>query len=91
MTAVAKLASPMGQWPESIHPRTCGGCMGDGQHVWAAAEWVLMIRNCFIREEKEPIIFIQLPGFKKTKVAPGTNFFELKAEGVHDRSSYVTN
>jgi hypothetical protein len=25
--------------------------MGDGQHVWAAAEWVLMLRNCFVREE----------------------------------------
>lgn len=56
MTAVAKLASSTGQWPESIHPRTGGGCMGDGQHVWAAAEWVLMIRNCFVREDKERLI-----------------------------------
>jgi len=56
MTAVAKLASPTGQWPESIHPRTGGGCMGDGQHVWAAAEWVLMIRNCFVRQEGEGLI-----------------------------------
>ena len=51
MTAAAKLASSTGQWPESVHPRTGGGCMGDGQHVWAAAEWVLMLRNCFVREE----------------------------------------
>jgi len=57
MTAVAKLASPTGQWPESVHPRTGGGCMGDGQHVWAAAEWVLMIRNCFVREEGDGLIF----------------------------------
>ena len=56
MTAVAKLASPTGQWPESVHPRTGGGCMGDGQHVWAAAEWVLMIRNCFVREEEGRLI-----------------------------------
>ena len=56
MEAVAKLASPTGQWPESIHPRTGGGCMGDGQHVWAAAEWVLMIRNCFVREEGNRLI-----------------------------------
>jgi hypothetical protein len=56
MTAVAKLASPTGQWPESIHPLTGGGCMGDGQHVWAAAEWVLMIRNCFVREEGDRLI-----------------------------------
>jgi hypothetical protein len=56
MTAVADLASPTGQWPEAIHPRTRGGCMGDGQHVWAAAEWVLMIRNCFVREEGNHLI-----------------------------------
>jgi hypothetical protein len=48
--AVARLASPTGQWPEAIHPQTGGGCMGDGQHGWAAAEWVMMIRNLFVRE-----------------------------------------
>ncbi len=45
------LASPTGQWPEAIHPRTNGGCMGDGQHAWAAAEWIMMIRNCLLYEE----------------------------------------
>ena len=50
--AVAHLATSTGQWPEAIHPHTKGGCMGDGQHVWAAAEWVLMIRNMFVREEE---------------------------------------
>lgn len=56
MDAVAGLASPTGQWPEAIHPATGGGCMGDGHHVWAAAEWVLMIRNCFVREEGEKLV-----------------------------------
>jgi hypothetical protein len=56
MDAVAALASPTGQWPEAIHPRTGGGCMGDGHHVWAAAEWALMLRNCFVREEGEGLI-----------------------------------
>ena len=51
MEVVAGLASPTGQWPEAIHPRTLGGCMGDGQHSWAAAEWLVMMRNCFVREE----------------------------------------
>jgi hypothetical protein len=54
--AVAKLASPTGQWPEAIHPQTGGGCMGDGQHGWAAAEWVMMIRNMFVREEGNRLI-----------------------------------
>ena len=54
--AVARLASPTGQWPEAIHPQSGGGCMGDGQHGWAAAEWVMMIRNCFVREEGERLV-----------------------------------
>ncbi|MEZ6129992.1 MAG: hypothetical protein R3C59_15015 [Planctomycetaceae bacterium] len=54
--AVADLASPTGQWPEAIHPRTLGGCMGDGQHGWAAAEWVMMLRNCFVREEADRLV-----------------------------------
>ncbi len=53
---VAKLASPTGQWPEAVHPRTYGGCMGDGQHAWAAAEWIIMLRNCFVREEGNYLI-----------------------------------
>ncbi|MBU1265422.1 MAG: hypothetical protein KJ946_12585 [Gammaproteobacteria bacterium] len=56
MDAVAALASPTGQWPEAIHPLTGGGCMGDGHHVWAAAEWLLMIRNCFVREEGDRLV-----------------------------------
>ena len=56
MDAVARLASPTGQWPEAIHPQTGGGCMGDGHHVWASAEWVLMLRNCFLREEGESLV-----------------------------------
>lgn len=56
MQRVAALASPTGQWPEAVHPRTGGGCMGDGQHVWASAEWVLMVRHCFVREEENTLV-----------------------------------
>ncbi len=51
LNTIAGLATSTGQWPEAIHPRTKGGCMGDGQHVWAVAEWVMMMRNSFVREE----------------------------------------
>jgi hypothetical protein len=54
--AVARLASSTGQWPEAVHPRTGGGCMGDGQHSWAAAEWVMAIRNAFVRDEPDRLI-----------------------------------
>lgn len=63
MDAVSVLASSTGQWPEAIHPRTLGGCMGDGHHVWAAAEWVMMMRNCFVREERDRLIICSgVPG-----------------------------
>ncbi|MFN2342905.1 MAG: hypothetical protein ABR542_06075 [Desulfonatronovibrio sp.] len=56
LLSVADMASPTGQWPEAVHPLTGGGCMGDGQHGWAAAEWAMMIRNLFIREEGSTLI-----------------------------------
>ena len=62
MNTISELASSTGQWPEAIHPATKGGCMGDGQHVWAAAEWIMMIRNCFLREDKENMFLILCPG-----------------------------
>lgn len=54
---IADLASPTGQWPEAIHPRTGGGCMGDGQHIWAAAEWLMLLRNLIVREEGDHLVF----------------------------------
>jgi len=56
MRQVADLASPTGQWPEAIHSLTLGGCMGDGQHGWAAAEWIMMCRSCFVREEDDHLV-----------------------------------
>ncbi len=43
-------ASPTWTWPEAIHPRLRGGCMGDGHHLWAAAEMVSFLRNMCVRE-----------------------------------------
>lgn len=56
MDSVVGLASPTGQWPEAIHPLTRGGCMGDGQHIWAAAEWLMFVRNLFVREEGDGLV-----------------------------------
>jgi len=70
MQSVADLASPTGQWPEAVHPQTGGGCMGDGQHVWAAAEWVMMVRNCFLRCE-EPRRLILCSGIPRSWLGEG--------------------
>jgi hypothetical protein len=48
--ATAGIASETGKWPEAVHPNTGGGCMGDGEHAWAAAEWCQMMRALFIEE-----------------------------------------
>ncbi len=53
---IADLASPTGQWPEAINPRTGMGCMGDGQHVWASAEWLLLMINSFAVEADNKLI-----------------------------------
>jgi hypothetical protein len=90
--AVAELASATGQWPEAIHPRTHGGCMGDGQHVWASAEWVSIIRNWFVREEGDHLVLgsglpeAWLDGRKSMKLGPTVTPFgritvEIESDG----------
>ncbi len=69
---VANLASPTGQWPEAVHPITGGGCMGDGQHGWASAEWIMMLRNLFIREENKKLILGS--GIFPEWIFPGSKF-----------------
>jgi hypothetical protein len=54
--SVAELASPTGQWPEAINPRTGLGSMGDGQHVWASAEWIIIMINSFIMQQGKKIV-----------------------------------
>ncbi|HEX2179921.1 MAG TPA: hypothetical protein VHL54_10470, partial [Actinomycetota bacterium] len=40
-------------WPEAIHPRLGGGCMGDGHHGWAAADFLSFVRNVLVRESAD--------------------------------------
>ncbi|HEX2052671.1 MAG TPA: hypothetical protein VHJ78_02955 [Actinomycetota bacterium] len=44
-------ATPTFTWPEAIHPRLEGGCMGDGHHGWAAADFLSVVRNVLVRED----------------------------------------
>lgn len=69
--SLARLASPTGQWPEAIHPRTRAGCMGDGQHVWAASEWIVMLRNMFVREAEKDRALILCSGIPKKWLTHG--------------------
>ena len=56
VASAADIASGTGQWPEAIHPWTEGGCMGDGQHLWASSEWIMVMYSFFIREEEGLLI-----------------------------------
>jgi hypothetical protein len=51
-----KVATSTYTWPEAIHPRTGGGCMGDGHHGWAAAELLLLVRNLLFFEEGDRLV-----------------------------------
>jgi len=48
---IFRQAVPPYSLPEAIHPRTGGGTMGDGHHGWAAAEIILFLRSCMVKEE----------------------------------------
>jgi hypothetical protein len=73
--SIADLATPTGQWPEAIHPRTKGGCMGDGQHIWASAEWVMMMRNMFVREEQAEHMLVLCSGIPQEWLKPDEHLF----------------
>ena len=47
------VATPTWTWPEAVHPRLPGGCMGDGHHGWAAADVLTFVRNLLVRETDE--------------------------------------
>jgi hypothetical protein len=53
--------------PEAIHPKTGGGAMGDGHHGWAAAEIVLFLLDCLVRENEDALLLFHdvCPGMLK--------------------------
>ncbi len=40
-------------WPEAIHPQLGGGCMGDGHHGWAAADFLNFVRNLLVSDTRD--------------------------------------
>lgn len=53
------LATSTGTWPEAIHPKLTGGCMGDGDHGWSAAEFINLIREMFVWENGTELVLGQ--------------------------------
>lgn len=69
LAGVRAHATPTCTWPEASHPRTGGGCMGDGDHGWACAEVLSLIRLALVREQGERILL--LPNVPETWWAGG--------------------
>ncbi|QEP44452.1 hypothetical protein D5085_15740 [Ectothiorhodospiraceae bacterium BW-2] len=55
MAAIQSHASPLYTWPEAIHPATGGGCMGDGDHGWATADVLMLLRTALVTEEQQQL------------------------------------
>jgi hypothetical protein len=53
---VLRHASPTFTWAEGIHPLTRRGGMGDGHHGWAAADFLLVVRNALLFEEDAHLV-----------------------------------
>ena len=67
-------------FPEAIHVRTGGGCMGDGFHGWASAESVIILRNMLVREVRlkgDGEALIWLSGFRDKWLTEGATAKDL--------------
>ena len=49
-------ARALHSFPEAVHPKTRGGCMGDGFHGWAFAELISLVKNMFVLELENTIV-----------------------------------
>jgi hypothetical protein len=53
-------ATPTFTWPEAIHPQLGGGCMGDGHHGWAAADFLSFVRVLLVRETDDGLVLCSM-------------------------------
>jgi len=82
--SVLKHATPTWTWPEAIHPLTGGGCMGDGDHGWAASEYLSFIASVLVRVQDGKLLL----GF-----GVPTSWYDepqgVSVQGVHTRHGTV--
>jgi hypothetical protein len=80
-------ASSTWTWPEAIHPRTGGGCMGDGHHGWAVADWLVFLRNLCLLEEGDTLLIT--PILPRTWFEPGARLSVTNAASHFGPVSFV--
>lgn len=85
-------ASPTLSWPEAIHPKTGGGCMGDGDHGWAMAEVLELYRAAWIREQDQDLLLLpsiplqwwECEGFEFIDFVTQTGVLSLKVQKIQN-------
>lgn len=86
LEALLRHGGPTLAWPEAIHPRTGGGCMGDGDHGWAASEFLNLLRDVLVREEDGRLLLAS--GVPAAWFEPGAAFGVTDAPTLHGTVSY---
>ncbi len=76
LNTVNNSASPTNTFPETNHPFTNGGSMGDGHHGWAASENVLVAADSFAFEQNNNIYI--LAGIPENWFTDGNEFYIKK-------------
>ncbi len=82
-----KCATPTYTWPEAIHPTTGGGCMGEGHHGWAAAEWILLLMNLLFVEKQGSLLITPL--LQKEHLQAGTIFSVCNAPSPFGKINFI--
>lgn len=77
---VLRHASPTYTWAEGLHPLTRRGGMGDGHHGWAAADFLLAVRDALLFEEHDHLVI--------TPVLPTDWTAENNVIKVEDAATY---
>jgi hypothetical protein len=87
LEALMLRASPTWTWPEAMHPRMYGGCMGDGDHGWSAAEFCGLVRDMLIAERGGRLLL--LPHAPAGWFAPGPGIAVKGAPTSHGTADFT--
>ncbi len=86
LESLLRHGGPTLAWPEAIHPRTGGGCMGDGDHGWAASEFLSLMRDVLVREEEGKLLLCS--GVPAAWFRPGEALGVTGAPTLHGTITY---
>lgn len=87
LEALMRRATPTWTWPEAIHPGVFGGCMGDGDHGWAAAEFVSLVRDMLVCERGGRLLL--MPAVPRAWFRPGLDLAVRRAATCYGQAEYT--